>query len=145
MKLKQLLSAVLPKKENTEPKVECAIDDEVVDCQTLTEDVVPEQPSYTGVPAPAYLEPDPWFGGPILSEKSLDVVNQEAEIKRQEKENKEELIASGIILEEDNIHQRMYEIASKNWNTVAETQGGSENFQSGPGGWNSSTGMRQFL
>ena len=39
----------------------------------------------------------------------------------------------------------MYEIASKNWNTVAETQGGSENFQSGPGGWNSGTGMGQFL
>ena len=145
MKLRQLLSAVLPKKEDIEPKVECVVDDEVVDCQTLTEDVVPEQSSYIGVPAPAYLEPDPWFGEPILSDKSLDVVNQEAEIKRQEKQNKEELVASGILLEEDNIHQRMYEIASKNWNTVAETQGGSENFQSGPGGWNSGTGMGQFL
>ena len=89
MKLRQLLSVVLPKKEDIESKVECVVDDEVVDCQTLTEDVVPEQSSYIGVPAPAYLEPDPWFGEPILSDKSLDVVNQEAEIKRQEKQNKE--------------------------------------------------------
>ena len=34
----------------------------------------------------------------------------------------------------------MYEIATKNWNTVAETQGGSENFQEGPGGWKSGNG-----
>ncbi len=47
--------------------------------------------------------------------------------------------------ESDDIHQKMYEIASKNWSTVAETQGGSENFQSGPGGWNSGNGMGQFL
>ena len=46
--------------------------------------------------------------------------------------------------ESENIHQEMYELASKSWNTVSETQGGSENFQEGPGGWNSGTGMRQF-
>ena len=38
----------------------------------------------------------------------------------------------------------MYELASKNWNTVSETQGGSENFHEGPGGWTSGNGMRQF-
>ena len=37
--------------------------------------------------------------------------------------------------ESPNIHQEMYELASKNWNTVKETQGGSENFQEGPGRW----------
>ena len=46
--------------------------------------------------------------------------------------------------ESSNIHQEMYELATKNWTTVAETQGGSENFQEGPGGWNSGTGMAQF-
>ena len=30
-----------------------------------------------------------------------------------------------------NMHQLMYEMATSNWNTVAETQGGSENFQGG--------------
>ena len=46
--------------------------------------------------------------------------------------------------ESSNIHQEMYELSTKNWTTVAETQGGSENFQEGPGGWNSGTGMAQF-
>jgi hypothetical protein len=46
--------------------------------------------------------------------------------------------------EPENIHQLMYEMATKNWNTVAETLGGSENFQEGPGGWNSGNGMGQF-
>ena len=31
--------------------------------------------------------------------------------------------------ESSNIHQEMYELATKNWTTVAETQGGSENFR----------------
>ena len=38
----------------------------------------------------------------------------------------------------------MYEMATKNWNTVKETQGGSENFQENHGGWNSGTGMGQY-
>ena len=46
--------------------------------------------------------------------------------------------------ESHDIHAKMYEIATQNWTTVAETQGGSENFQEGPGGWNSGTGLGQF-
>ena len=46
---------------------------------------------------------------------------------------------------DENIHQKMYEIATKNWTTVGETQGGSENFHEGPGGWNSGNGMGQFV
>ena len=41
----------------------------------------------------------------------------------------------------------MYERASKYWGTWKEElqgPGGSENFQSGPGGWNSGNGMGQF-
>ena len=52
--------------------IECAIDEEIVPCDTL-EDVFfsPEaQGSWTGIPAPAYLEDDPWFGSaPTLTEK----------------------------------------------------------------------------
>ena len=40
-------------------KVECAIDETPIDCEDLQE-------NYTGIPAPAYLEDDPWFG-PALS------------------------------------------------------------------------------
>ena len=49
--------------------------------------------------------------------------------------------------EPENIHQMMYERASKYWGTWKEeiqSPGGSENFQSGPGGWNSGNGMAQF-
>ena len=153
MKLSQLLSAVLPKKEEpTEKvetqtsllkkkaehfknlKVECAVDNNVVPCSEL------ETTPYIGVPAPSYLKEDPWFPSLVHSEKQLDYMQQETEIKRQEEE-----IRLNETKESDDIHQKMYEIASKNWNTVAETQGGSENFQSGSGGWNSGTGMGQFL
>ena len=42
-----------PKKEE---KIECAIDDEVVDCSEV------DSTPFTGIPAPAYLPEDPWFG-----------------------------------------------------------------------------------
>ena len=119
--------------------IHCTIDNEKINCDELKE------PSYTGVPAPAYLQDDPWFGpAPNLSEKQQDYMNQEIEVKKQEEERKEELRASGHTVEDENIHQKMYEIASKNWTTVGETQGGSENFHEGPGGWCSGNGYNQF-
>jgi len=115
-------------------KVECAIDDEVVNCEDFQE-------PYTGVPAPDYLEIDPWFSPPIYSEKQMSY-----------KEAHEQAVAEQQILDESegkesaDIHQKLYEKATANWNTVAETQyqGGSENFQEGPGGWQSGTGLGQF-
>ena len=118
-------------------KVECAIDDEVVNCEgeAFKQDALNY---YTGVPAPAYLEDDPWFGpAPIKSEKQLDYMEQETLVKQQQHQETHSV-------EHENIHEMMYKIASKNWNTVSETQGGSENFQEGPGGWQSGTGMEQF-
>ena len=116
-------------------RVECAIDEEVVDCNEM------DSPPYIGVPAPAFLTDDPWFPSPVLSEKQMTY-----------KEAHEQAVAEQQILDESeskesaDIHQKLYEMASANWNTVAETQyqGGSENFQEGPGGWNSGTGMGQF-
>ena len=115
--------------------IECAIDEEVVDCSEM------DSPPYIGVPAPAFLTDDPWFPSPVLSEKQMTY-----------KEAHEQAVAEQQILDESeskesaDIHQKLYEMASANWNTVAETQyqGGSENFQEGPGGWNSGTGMGQF-
>ena len=96
---------------------------------------------YTGVPAPAYLQEDPWFGPvPEYTEKQRDYMEMEFEMKKREDQQRKETTK-----EPEDIHQKMYEIATKSWNTVAETQGGSENFHEGPGGWNSGTGMGQFL
>ena len=126
-------STILQKKAGTY-KVECAIDEEVVDCDEM------DSPPYIGVPAPAYLEDDPWFGmAPTPTEKQQDYMVQEAEIKMVEEQQRSEETC-----ESEDIHAKMYEIATQNWTTVAETQGGSENFQEGPGGWNSGTGLGQF-
>ena len=150
-KFKALINKVIPKEE--ESKVECAIDDQVVSCSEV--DSVPfigedttnyhewieeeyEQEPYIGIPAPAYLEYDPWFAPPVYSEKQITV-----------KEAYEHAVADNQILEESgtsepsDIHERIYQIATASWNTVDETKesmGGSENFQEGPGGWNSGNG-----
>ena len=125
-KFKALINKVIPKEES---KVECAIDEEVVNCDEM------DNPPFVGVPAPAYLEDDPWFAPPVYSEKQITV-----------KEAYEHAVTDNQILEESetsepsDIHERIYQIATANWNTVKETQGGSENFQEGPGGWTSGNG-----
>jgi len=94
-------------------------------------------PTYLGVPAPVVAPYDPWFGSAPKSEKAMEYVqkkNEELYSKLNEPKSKEP----------EDIHQKMYEMATQNWTTVAETQGGSENFQEGPGGWNSGTGFNQF-
>ena len=111
------------------------------DAWAFTADAKRNYESYVGVPAPTYLSEDPWFSSPTLSKKQMTV-----------KEAHEQAVADQQILDESkskesaDIHQKLYKMATKNWNTVAESQyqGGSENFQSGPGGWNSGTGMGQF-
>jgi hypothetical protein len=117
-------------------EVKCSIDDEEVDCVELQEDY--EQEPYTGVPAPAYLEYDSWFSPPVYSEKQITI-----------KEAYEHAVADNQILHEtvgsepQDIHEKIYQIATGNWNTVDETKetiGGSENYHTGPGGWNSGNG-----
>ena len=103
------------------------IDEEVVECDEM------DNPPYIGTPAPAYLEDDPWFGpAPTLTKKQQDYMEQETIVKKQEEEKRSE-----ETYESEDIHAKMYEIATRNWTTVVEPQGGSENFQEGPGGWNS--------
>ena len=145
--LAALKEVFIPKSELEEKNIECAVDDNPIDCTDLQEDYDQQESfeqdainHYTGVPAPAYLDDDDWFGpAPVRSQKQLDYMERETEIKVQEEQHREEMGG-----EPDNIHDLMYQIASKNWNTVVESQGGSENFHQGPGGWNSGNGMGQF-
>ena len=94
---------------------------------------------YRSIPAPHILPDDPWFGSSIKTQKGLD-------IQKQIDHNKEVERQTNLSKESENIHQEMYELATKNWNTVKETQGGSENFQEGSssGRWQSGTGYGQF-
>ena len=126
------------------------VNDEVVDCEEMDDCMPPwghsdleylakNPPAYTGIPAPAYLEIDPWFSPPVLSEKQMTY--KEAHDKAVEEQ---QILDESETKESADIHQKLYEAASKNWTTVLESQGGSENFQEGPGGWMSGTGYGQF-
>ena len=137
-----MIKKILSKLFTQKPKdIECAIDEDKVDCEHLDDD---QDKAYVGVPAPVLNPVDEWFSSSYgcpsaITEKQKDYMEQETEMKLQEQKRREE---AGE--EPEDIHQKMYEIATKNWNTVAETQGGSENFQQGPAGWNSGNGRGQF-
>ena len=134
--IKAIKQIFIPRSE-FEDKVTCAIGDEVADCKELQA----LESSYIGVPAPAVLQEDSWFGSvPEHTDKQKEYLQQEAQERLHDDLRKEHEKSK----ESENIHQEMYELASKNWNTVSETQGGSENFHEGPGGWTSANGMRQF-
>tara|TARA_Y100000022_G_scaffold94024_1_gene81132 strand:+ start:548 stop:931 length:384 start_codon:yes stop_codon:yes gene_type:complete len=118
-KFKALINKALPK-QFKEEKVECAIDEDIVECSEM------DSPSYTGVPAPAYLEYDEWFDVPTYSEKQLDYMEHEYEVKRQDREE-------NFSVEPDNIHELMYDMATESQSTTLyiDPPGGSENFQEG--------------
>jgi hypothetical protein len=102
--------------------------------------VVSGKEPYIGIPAPLVAPYDPWFAPPIKSEKTI---MKETEMKIQEAEEKKN---QPVTNEPDNIHDLMYNKATKNQNTTVQLNppGGSENFHEGPGGWNSGTGLNQF-
>ena len=134
--IKTIKQVFIPRSEFEEDNIKCTVDEEEVDCNTFNES------SWIGVPAPVETPIDSWFVDSstevVKTEKQITHEEMLEEAARREKENRKEE------REPENIHQKMYELATKNWTTVAETQGGSENFHEGPGGWNSGTGMRQF-
>ena len=102
--------------------------------------VVSGKEPYIGIPAPLVAPYDPWFAPPIKSEKTI---MKETEMKIREAEEKKN---QPVTNEPDNIHDLMYNKATKNQNTTVQLNppGGSENFQSGPGGWTSGNGQNQF-
>ena len=126
---------------NFEDDIECAIDENIVDCKEMD-----EEPPYTGVPASVLSPIDEWFSSSYgcpsaITEKQKDYMEKETEMKLQEQKRREE---AGE--EPENIHQLMYEMATKNQSTTLhiDPPGGSENFHEGPGGWKSGNGMGQF-
>jgi len=89
----------------------------------VTKPEVNETNSYTGVPAAVYLKEDDWFEPPVYSQKQLDYMVQETEIKRKEREE-------NFSVESTDIHKQMYEIATQTASTTLhiDPPGGSENF-----------------
>ena len=120
--LTSALKGILGLNKNiSEKEIECAIDENIVDCTEM------EEEPYTGVPAPDMLIVDPWFGPAVISDLNKDYMEQETLAKQQEQETQSDSVES------DNIHQEMYELATKSGATTLQLDpiGGSENFQGG--------------
>ena len=126
--IKETIKGILGiEKKIDEEDIECAIDEDVVDCTEM------EEEPYVGVAAPILNPVDEWFASPYgcssaITEKQQDYMMQEAEIKKQEDENRQYWTK-----EPENIHQVMYEMATKSGSTTVQLDpiGGSENFQGG--------------
>ncbi len=127
--IKKILSNLF-KQKITDKDIECAVDENIVDCKTFDDE---QDKAYVGVPAPILNPIDEWFSAPYgcssaVTEKQQDYMAQEAEIKKQEAENRQYYSK-----EPDNIHQVMYDMATKSGATTLQLDpiGGSENFQGG--------------
>ena len=111
-------------KQISEEEIECAIDEQTVDCA-----VMEEEPAYVGVPAPVLTPHDDWFEDPPKTEMQMEYEHinddfQDGWWLLPEYQDTEE---------SPNIHQEMYEMATKSAVTTLQLDpiGGSENFQGG--------------
>ena len=127
--IKQIINKLFSQKISEED-IECAIDENTIECNHLDDD---QEKAYVGVPAPILNPVDEWFASPYgcppaITEKQQDYMAQEAEIKKQEAENRQYWTK-----ESANIHQEMYDLATKSGATTIQLDpiGGSENFQGG--------------
>ena len=121
--IKKILSKLFSQKPND---IECAIDEDKVDCEHLDDD---QDKAYVGVPAPILNPVDEWFSSSYgcpsaVTEKQKDYMEQETVMKQQEQNSS---------IEPENIHQVMYEMATRSGATTVQLDpiGGSENFQGG--------------
>ena len=84
---------------------------------------------FVGIPAPKVLKNDPWFGEPVKSEKQLEYehINDDPHDGRWLRPEWQDP------KEPDNIHEVMYDMATKCGKTTTQLDpvGGSENFQGG--------------
>ena len=124
--IKQIINKLFSQKISEED-IECAIDENIVDCEHFDDD---QDKAYVGVPASILTPVDDWFSGSYgfateipITEKQKDYMERENEMKMAEDQSKEP----------DNIHQLMYEMATKSGATTLQLDpiGGSENFQGG--------------
>ena len=121
--IKETIKVILGiEKKIDEEDLECAIDEDVVDCKEM------EEEPYVGVPAPVVLTEDSWFGPAVVSDANKDYMELEYEAFKQDALN-----YYPDSKEPENIHQVMYEMATKSGATTIQLDpiGGSENFQGG--------------
>ena len=121
--IKKLLKRLFNEKD-----VECSVDKDEVDCEHLDDD---QEKAYTGIPAPILNPVDDWFSGPYGAPTAITEKQQEYQ-EATERLHEELRNESGTI-ESADIHQEMYDLATKGGKTTTQLDpiGGSENFQGG--------------
>ena len=110
----------------SEKDIECAIDENIVDCEHFDDD---QDKAYVGVPAPVLTPHDDWFEDPPKTEMQMEYehINDDPHdgwwLMPEYQDTKEP----------ENIHQLMYEMATKSGATTVQLDpiGGSENIQGG--------------
>ena len=131
------IKAFFKREQATIDKIECAIDDNIVDCKELQDDYNEGQAFkddainyYTGIPAPKELPHDPWFPNPLMKEKKVKFAgNYEGPLYAPYTAVDEFKKSKG----DDGMHQKMYEMSTRSGKTTLQLNpiGGSENFQGG--------------
>ena len=123
--IKQIINKLFSQKISEED-IECAIDENIVDCDHFDDD---QDKAYVGVPAPVLTPHDDWFEDPPKTEMQMEYehLNDDPHdgwwLMPEYQDTKEP----------ENIHQLMYEMATKSGATTIQLDpiGGSENFQGG--------------
>ena len=142
-KIKKTLSQVFFSDDSTklpfwdDTDIECAIDDNIVDCKELQDDYNEGQAFkddainyYTGIPAPKELPHDPWFPNPFMKDKEVKFAgNYQGPLYAPYTAVDEFKKSTG----DDGMHQKMYEMSTRSGKTTLQLNpiGGSENFQGG--------------
>ena len=123
--IKKLIDKLFSQKISEED-IECAIDENIVDCEHFDDD---QDKAYVGVPAPVLTPHDDWFEDPPKTEMQMEYehINDDFQdgwwlLPEYQDTN-----------ESPNIHQEMYDLATKSGATTLQLDpiGGSENFQGG--------------
>ena len=128
--IKQIINKLFSQKIDEE-HLECAIDEDTVDCGHLDDD---QEKAYVGVPAPILNPIDEWFASPYGCPSAITEKQKEYEHINDDFQDGWWLLPEYQDTKESpNIHQEMYDLATKSGKTTTQLDpiGGSENFQGG--------------
>ena len=128
--IKKLINKIFSQKIS-EDNIECAIDEDTVDCNHLDDD---QDKAYVGVPAPILNPLDEWFASPYGCPSAITEKQKEYEHINDDFQDGWWLLPEYQDTKESpNIHQEMYDLATKSGKTTTQLDpiGGSENFQGG--------------
>ena len=128
--IKKLINKIFSQKIS-EDNIECAIDEDTVDCNHLDDD---QDKAYVGVPAPILNPLDDWFASPYGCPSAITEKQKEYEHINDDFQDGWWLLPEYQDTNESpSIHQDMYDLATKNGKTTTQLDpiGGSENFQGG--------------